>query len=233
MYPITGEEGTVTTWFDILSQINETVQKANIPWVGYIQCGGYFFDNNIGSEHRICNENELNWDVNTMLAFGAKGVSYFPCMFPPEWSAIPNDLAQSSSLIDKYGKKTPYWHYAKKINKQIAAIDHVLMHSAHMGVMIAGKGEGFCSGSDSSLESFRQLQSVSGDPALIGCFDYMGGTALYVVNNTFDVHRGEITLNFDNTYEYEVIQRGVVGSIVEKSFTLTLEAGEGALVVLK
>ena len=232
MYPIYGEEGTISSWFSTLGQINATVRKANIPWVGYIQAGGYFFDNNIGTEHRSPNENELNWNVNTMLAFGAKGVSYFPCMFPPEWSAIPNDKAQSSSLIDKYGNKTQYWYYAKKINKQIAAIDHVLMNSAQMGVIVAGKGEGFYTGDD-CFENFRQLTSVSGDPALVGCFDYQGGTALYVVNNTLDVHRGEVTLTFDREYECEVIQRGVVGSIVEKQFVLTLEAGEGALVVLK
>ena len=233
MYPIYGEEGTTTTWFSLLGQINNTVKKANIPWVGYIQCGGYFYDNNVGTEHRICNENELNWDVNTMLAFGAKGVSYFPCMFPPEWSAIPNELAQANSLIDKYGNKTPYWYYAKKINTQIAAIDHVLMNSAHMGVILSGKGEGFYGEGDDCFSSFRQLLSVSGDPALVGCFDYKGGTALYVVNNTFDEHRGEITLSFDRAYEYEVIQRGVTGSITAQEFVLTLEAGEGALVVLK
>ena len=233
MYPIYGEEGAQTTWFNVLGQINKTVREANIPWVGYIQCGGYFYDNNIGTEHRICNENELNWDVNTMLAFGAKGVSYFPCLFPPEWSAIPNELAQSSSLIDKYGHKTAYWHYAKKINKQIGAIDHVLMNSAHMGVIVSGKGVGFYGEGEDSFSSFRQLLSVTGDPALVGCFDYQGGTALYVVNNTFDVQKGEIKLSFDREYECEVIQRGITGSIVEKEFVLTLEAGEGALVVLK
>ena len=233
MYPIYGEEGTITSWFNVLGQINKTTKNANIPWVGYIQCGGYFFDNNIGTEHRICNENELNWNVNTMLAFGAKGVSYFPCMFPPEWSAIPNELAQSSSLIDKYGNKTPYWYYAKKINTQIAAIDHVLMNSAHMGVIVAGKGEGFYGDGEDNFTSFRQLTSVSGDPALVGCFDYQGGTALLVVNNTLDEHRGEIKLSFDKAYEYEVIQRGVTGSIVAKEFVVTLEAGECALVVLK
>ena len=87
--------------------------------------------------------------------------------------------------------------------------------------------------SEDSFDSFRQLVSVSGDPSLVGCFDYRGGTALYVVNNTFDEHRGEITLTFDRAYECEVIQRGVVGSIVSKKFVVTLEAGEGALVVLK
>lgn len=233
MYPIYGETGSTSSWFDLLGRINRTVKNANIPWVGYIQCGGYFYDNNIGTEHRSCNENELNWNVNTMLAFGAKGVSYFPCMFPPEWSAIPNDKAQANSLIDKYGNKTPYWYYAKKINTQIAAIDHVLMNSAHMGVILSGKGEGFYSNAEDSFDSFRQLLSVSGDPALVGCFDYQGGTALYIVNNTFDEHRGEITLTFDRAYECEVIQRGVAGSIVSSEFVVTLEAGEGALVVLK
>ena len=53
------------------------------------------------------------------------------------------------------------------------------------------------------------------------------------MNNSLTNHRGQVTLNFDNNYEYEVIQRGITNGIIAESFTLTLEAGEGALVVVK
>ena len=53
------------------------------------------------------------------------------------------------------------------------------------------------------------------------------------MNNTLTNHKGKISLNFDKNYEYEVIQRGVTNGVIAESFTLTLEAGEGALVVVK
>ena len=83
------------------------------------------------------------------------------------------------------------------------------------------------------MQNYKLLKSVDGDPSVIGCFNYKGGVALYVMNNTLTNHRGQITLNFDNNYEYEVIQRGITSGIIAESFTLTLEAGEGALVVVK
>lgn len=229
-YPFVGMEGEVAgSWLNLLGQINRTAKAGNMPWMGYIQCGGHY---DLHEGHRVINENELNYDVHTMLALGAKGVSYFPGVMPPEWSSLPEEDSQDNSLIDKYGNKTPYWFYAQKINKQIKAIDEVLMNSAHMGVISAGKGACVYTGSD-SVDNFRQLTAVAGDPALIGCFDYKGGTALYVVNNSLEIHRGEIRLTFDREYEYEVIQRGISCPIVTNEFTLTLEAGEGALVIIK
>ncbi len=66
----------------------------------------------------------------------------------------------------------------------------------------------------------------------VGCFDYNGGTALYVTNfNTTE--KKQVTLHFDNNYAYEVIQRAQSANVYGKAITLTLEAGEGALVVVK
>ena len=66
----------------------------------------------------------------------------------------------------------------------------------------------------------------------MGCFDYNGGTALYVTNfNTTE--KKQVTLHFDNNYAYEVIQRAQSANVYGKAITLTLEAGEGALVVVK
>ena len=79
---------------------------------------------------------------------------------------------------------------------------------------------------------FRELISVEGCDSLIGCFDYKGKTALYVVNNNF-TDSGKVTLKFDDNYGYDVVNG------LEKSFTsgevveLELPAGAGALVVLK
>lgn len=235
-YPfMTGSDKASGGWLNLLGQINRAAKNNNVAWWGFVQGGGNFGD--VQGGHKLVNENEMNYDVNTMLAFGAKGIAYFPMCFPPEWqNATPEENTNDNSLINKYGSKTPYWYYAQKINKQILAADEVLMNSAHMGVIITGESE-VCRYTSNAygdkLSDFRHLKSVGGDPSIIGCFDYKGGIALYVVNDSLTEHRGEVVLNFDKGYEYEVIQRGVKNTLIAKSFTLTLEAGEGALVVVK
>ena len=232
MYPIVGLENTVSGgWLKYLGFMNDNAKAHNLAWQGFVQTGGNFFD--VPGQHRVANKNEMFYDVNTMLAFGAKGINYFPCCFPTSYvQAAPEDQINDNSLINKYGSTTPQYYYAQEINANIKVMSPYLVNSAHMGVIL--NGDGVCSymGHD-KMENFRQLKGVSGDPSLTGCFDYNGGTALLVVNNTLDQHRGEITLSFDNNYEYTVIQRATTNNVIAETFTLTLEAGECALVVVK
>ena len=231
-YPIAGLVDTVSgEWLKYLGYMNNQAKANGRAWQGFVQTGGNFFD--VPDQHRITNKNELFYDVNTMLAFGAKGINYFPACFPTSYvSLAPEDRINDNSLINKYGSTTPFYYYAQEVNANIKEMSPVLTNSAHMGVILNGLGACVYTGND-KLNSFRQLESVSGDPSLIGCFDYNGGTALLVVNNTLTEHRGEIKLSFDNNYEYQVIQRATTTNVIAESFVLTLEAGEGALVVIK
>ena len=45
--------------------------------------------------------------------------------------------------------------------------------------------------------------------------------------------KAHVTLNFNKKYGYEVIQRAVSTEVAAKNLPLTLEAGEGVLVVVK
>ena len=74
--------------------------------------------------------------------------------------------------------------------------------------------------------SFRQLSSVSGDASFVGCFDYQGWTALYVVNASRN-DRATVGLHFDNVYAYDVTQRAETVSVVGKNMELNLQPGEG------
>lgn len=232
MYPIAGLENTVNgNWLKYLGMMNQRSKDNGLAWQGFAQAGGNFFD--VPGQHRVANKNEMFYDVNTMLAFGAKGINYFPCCFPTSYVQLaPEDQINDNSLLNKYGSTTPQYYYAQEINANIKAMSPYLMNSAHIGVILNGDGVCTYMGND-KMENFRQLKGVSGDPSLIGCFDYNGGTALLVINNTLDQHRGEITLSFDNNYEYTLIQRATTNTVIAEKFTLTLEAGECALVVIK
>ena len=80
---------------------------------------------------------------------------------------------------------------------------------------------------------FRELTSVNDDATtMIGCFDYQGKTALYVVNSSY-YDDTEVRLGFDNKYCYDVIQRGKQVSVVTKNLTLKLSPGEAVMVALR
>ena len=105
------------------------------------------------------------------------------------------------------------------------------MNSRNMGVIPVGEKPSNMVLEPEKLATFRELVSVEADNALVGCFDYFGKSAFYVVNNDTTVKQS-IKLNFDDNYGYEVIQRAVSKQTGGKQLSLTLETGEGVLVVL-
>ncbi len=227
VYPFMSEGNLRASYFINLQLVRDLTIEYEIPFWAFIQ-GGSYYDNQ-SSWNWSPDEGDMLWNVNTSLAYGAKGIQYFPYAHPAEFNASESGVP---SLIGRYGEKTDRWYYAQKANEQIQAIDHVLMNAAHMGMMAYGNSP--CPiPENSTLQSFRELKSLSGDASLVGCFDYKGKTALYVVNNSLDKDKAKITLDFDNAYAFEITQAAEKFNLSGKQLTLTLAAGQGALVVLK
>ena len=233
MYPIMGLFGNKVTpsWFTALGTVSKIANEDGKPWIGCVQVGGG--ETSYGTpEARVTTEGEMKWDVNTMLAFGAKGITYYIGVAPVYFANGIEEEINSYSLINVYGEKTPLWYYAKDINTHIKAIDHVLMNCDYEGVIITGDTPAVHYGEDLiKSNSFRDLNGVTGN-ALVGCFDYNGKTALYVVNNSI-TEEGEINLSFAHKYNFEVIQDAVSRTENGDSLTLNLGIGEAALVVLE
>ncbi|MBQ8291844.1 MAG: hypothetical protein IJX88_05005 [Clostridia bacterium] len=230
--------------FGELSIYRAMSNECGKPLWRMLQAGGDFGSDKKGETY-FPNEGEMLWDVNCSLAFGVKGIQYYTlCGYEGDCRTSDGGYdTYRSGIVGPDGNINEWYYYAQKANRQIKAIDHVLMHSYNEGVLVHGdkatelvgdplKGTMYEGEQVLIKDSFRQLKSVSGDDAIIGCFDYQGGTALYVVNGS-RLEKSDITLSFDNKYCYDVTQRTVTTSIVGKTFTLTLEAGEGALVVLR
>ena len=202
---------------------------------------GHQFDSGPSEQIAIGpDEGEFLFDANLALAVGSKCIQIFvPCPFPPDQQHADGSYdTERNSLIGMTGKKNQWYFYTQKLTKQIEAIDHVLMNAANMGILACGnQATNLCSavkGKEGYIEgnSWRQLKSVTGDSAFVGCFDYLGGTALYVVNSSRN-NRAATTLEFDNNYCYDVTQRGQTATVVGTRMTLNLQPGEGALIVLK
>lgn len=250
LYPMSNYQGNTKAhwgnWLNLLGLFAAMSKENNIPWWGYAQAGGNF--DGAGETHtRIVSEGELNYNVNTMIAFGAKGISYFPCCAPMTFAEDERVGANDNGLINKYGQKTPRYYYAQQINKQIQACDEYLMECNFKGVIQTASVRGDDGNHPSiytrpyernndtysySKNGYGILSSVSGDNAIIGCFDYGDCYAYYVVNDSFVNNDARITLNFNSNHDYLIIQRGVAGTLSAKSrFGLRLAAGEGAFIL--
>ena len=220
-------------YFESLSEVKAVTDEAQVPWWTFIQAG-CSFESKVSENWP--DEGRFHWNVNTSLAYGAKGVQYFTLSQPSfflDWE--DPEGATREGLFGYFNNINEWYYYAQKANKQILAIDHILMNANNVGVIFHGESPVTKStGSEVIAENkFRQLTSVSGSDALIGCFDYCGGTALYVVNNSYENNDARINLFFDGSYGYDVIQRGQSAFVAGNALSLRLDKGEGALVVLR
>ena len=224
--------------FQNMEAVKYQAEQSRIPFWVFVQAGSQWNDAKeyFDSKGYFPSKGEFLWMGNTELAFGAKGIAYFP-LIQPYWFAYsvtePFDF-QRNGLIGAMGNKTRWYYYAEELNKQIRAIDEVLMNSVSKGVIASGKdAEKDMANNRYLIKSgkFRELQSVLGD-AIIGCFNYRGKTALYVVN--YDIkYAQKITIDLSDKYNYEVTKEANIAKYSSNKVVLELGAGDGALVVFK
>lgn len=224
--------------FQNLESIRKQAEESKIAFWAFVQAGSQWNDAKeyFDSNGYFPSRGEFFWMTNTILAYGAKGIAYFP-LLQPYWFAYaesePFDF-QRNGLIGAMGNRTRWFYYAKDMNEQIRAIDEILMNSVNKGVIASGSDANRGMNKNQYLiedGSFRELKNVEGD-ALVGCFNYKGKTALYVVN--YDIEYAQ-KINLDLAYEcnVEIIQEAKTSRVCGDSIELELAAGDGALVVFR
>ena len=232
--------GDMSIYFYNMDLIRTNAQENNIPFWAYVQAGAQWNDSYeyFDSETPYYpNEYQFNWNVNTSLAMGAQGIQYFPLIQPYQFSlALTNNWDfERNGILGAMANKTQWYYYAQTINKHIAEIDEVLMNSVSKGVIVSGEQAkaDMSRTKNSVIESgtFNQLQSVSGD-AMVGCFNYNGKTALYVVNYSYE-YAQNIALSFSSSQNIKMIQSAETSYVKGNSLTLDMAAGEGILLVLE
>ena len=227
-------------YFENLEILNEYAQKYNIPYWMHIQLGGQWNDtlNEKESADYYPMPTEVIWNVNTSLACGAKGIAYFPLLQPYYFAYAPNGEMdfKRNGLIKANGEKSVWFEAVKQVNAQIQAVDEYLMQM-NLKQMVA-KGHYAKLNLPKATESYGALKSVVlGDEfnpygTVIGCFDYNGKPAFYVVNN--DIHETqEITLQLNDTYKVRVISAEENQESKADSCTISLSKASAALVLLE
>lgn len=240
-YPFQEKDGGLKNgkdYFNNMSVIREVAEESNIPFWTFIEAGWQHNDaqKRFDTDGYYPSQGETYWSVGTSLAFGAKGIQYFT-LIQPAWFAYAETEAhdfQRNGLIGADGSKTRWFYYAKDMNAQIAAVDQVLMNSVNKGVIASGESANEHLAESKYLlegKAWRELVDVKGD-AMIGCFNYNGKTALYVVNYDTE-YAQKITLNFADTYNIAVTQDAKESHLSRKNLELALSAGNSALIVFE
>ena len=232
-------EGKMEVYFYNMNVIREAATKRNLPFWAFIQAGAQWNDGwkkfNVEKPYWP-NEPQFNWNVNTSLAFGAQGIQYFPLLQPVQFTLTTDEEGDygCNGIIGAMCNKTQWYYYAQTINKHIAAIDEVLMNSVHKGVIASGeqtKKDLQATTCVIEAGSFEQLKAIKGD-AMVGCFNYQGKAALYVVNYSFE-HAQNITLDFDGAQKLKMIQNAKESEVNADTLKLDMAAGEGILIVIQ
>ena len=219
------------SFYKQLSVVREKAIKYDIPVFSFVSVSAE-------GSYRLPSLAELSFWVNTTLAYGAKGISYFPISSPHSFDKYLKQGFGTVAMFDYSGGKTETYYHAKEINRQIAAIDHILMNATNHGIIVHGSLPGENFGAKQKLgsewikcDSFRELLLVSGTDALIGCFDYRGKTVLYVVNSSL-TSDGKVYLSFDGNYAFEIIEGGQSKMSSGENLSLELLSGRATLVRL-
>lgn len=250
-YPFTKQDQGTTgaipnSYFNDLSTARKVSSENGKPFWVYVQAGGQW-ESQIGvaSDPLFPSEGETLWNVNTCLAYGATSIQYFPFLQPTQFSdagEAGKDYTRNG-MIGVAGNINRWYYYVQKANKQISAIDHILMKSVNKGVIATGYWGDRLSEDDkpdSESDYWRELTNVSSSGVtgvIIGCFDYnysenKSHSAFYVVNGS-STEKQTITLTFDKKYGFDLIQRAETFGVAGKTITITLEGGEGVMLALR
>ena len=238
-----------TGYFESLSIVRKKALDNDLPFWSTVQAGGQFTESDSINEDLIASEPETYWNVNTSLAFGAKGIVWFTLMENPGFATDNTDKSGLLRTDSTTGEtvKTKFYTWAQNANKQIEAADEVLMKATNKGVIAAGgtssyaytQTNGVTDSAVIDVTSTDHLTAVSVDNstygALVGCFDYKDSEAYYVVN--YDVTENAtqtVTVSFDDSWNYYTVADGTKSAAqTGSSATLTIPSGEAVLVVLE
>lgn len=228
-------------YFWNLSVMREASLKYGIPFWNFIQAGTYWNDGHIEldpTENVIPSEGQMRWNVNTSLAYGAKGIEYFP-LIQPFWFAYEKDGKydfQRNGLIGANGAPTRWYDYAKENNKQISKLGTFLVRAENKGILAVGTLPQVEAGVNKTY--YGVLSSLQAEHlsygAIVGCFEIDGADAFYVVNYHMSAEQ-KFTMHFNQKLGYRLLSKQLVDISqtegIGDSCSFTLAPGGGVLVL--
>ena len=216
-------------YYQQLTIFSDFASDRKLPFWAFALSSGHEFLN--GTYYREPTEADIYWQVNTVLAYGAKGLQYFCYQTPAPADRGGQEfyVGKGGSIVNEKGEKTAIFDYVKNMNAYEAFVDHMLMDATKIGVM-HHQDVPACYVIEESLESIREAKSLeSNDNILVSVFDYKGKTLYYCVNNSVTLD-AIFTLTFNkkqNVNIYPMSLQMKTDSI--SAYSDTLEPGKAVI----
>jgi len=219
-------------YFKNLEIGRDVAKEFDIPFWTFMQAGDTL--SRKGSSATKTTKEEMLWNLNTMLAYGAKGIQYYTLVqtFGAAYDSRTDgyDLNQSG-FISITGKKTQYYDQALAVNNQVKAVDHVLVNSDSEAILAIGGAQSETGITKTAYGCLTSATATAQRGAVIGCFNYRGKQAFYVASNSFDEAQ-TVTLTFDTWHSLNLISDGLDTKVNAIQHQLNLGKGEAVLIVV-
>lgn len=169
--------------------------------------------------HQLYTSKETAWQVNTSLAYGAKGIQYYTY-----WAGIDGSTMESwanpnkSGLVTANGTPHDTYYQVKEINENIKVVDEILMNSTSKGIIQFGK-QTLPLVADDVLYGYGLLSDITGGDTFVGCFDYNGKSVYYIVNNSVNAGRTTFKADFLTNVDVRLYNLDIQQSNLEKGLT--------------
>ncbi len=220
LYPFTSEKGNIKPkYYKQLMLMKNIAKKHELSYWNFTQVTSFKRD-----KIRNMTYSEMAWLNNTSIACGVSGIQYF-CYYTPE----SGREAFATAMVDHDGKVSRHYHYAKKLNSELSMIEKYILEYEHMGTMTTGNTLGEFP-QEYALKSFGNLDKLSCDGAILGCFEKDGKYAYFAVNTSVNEAR-VITLKFKNNISFKAINGSCEESLTSDKYTAVLHEGGTVMIV--
>jgi hypothetical protein len=180
-YPLLSKRITDDYFFNwaVIRQLSQ--QAPEIPSWGFIQSVG-FDGRKVGlALRRTPDKNEIFWQINVSLAYGAKGIQYFTY-----WTPSDPDTRFGNALITRDGKRTLRYQYAAEANEYLRVVGEELLPLKSESVVHAGE-KNLPRGAE-AFSADDYVRMVNGSPVILSRFsnpDVGTDQYLFVANRSY------------------------------------------------
>ncbi len=179
-------------------------KRYGVPFWVHIACGGQWGEKNVINEY-YPNRAQFMLSIHLAMAFGAKGIQYFPLLQPKQFYA-PAQNSKVNGLIGYNGRPNKWYNYARAVNTFLSAHSRIFCLAEHEGVAFLGGSAVPATSRGVAIDQNRYgcVEYMEADHAVIGLFSFEGKPMYYIVNNSVK-ENGEVCIRFDRDYRFRVL----------------------------
>jgi hypothetical protein len=160
------DDGSVReNYWSNLESVRAACRKHGLEFWNIVLASAHFSYREVGAA-------DFRFQVNTTLAYGGRGISYFTYFTPSTGN-------YRMGPIDQFGNPTPTWYYMQHVNLQIQKLAPTLLQLTSDDVYHFGKPPTGCSGPPTN----SLVTAAGGDCFMVGDFTHRDGARYVMVVN--------------------------------------------------